>query len=147
MRVEEVMTKDPVSCRRADTLDRAARVMWDRDCGFVPIVDDGGRVIGALTDRDAVMAAYTRGARLADVCVSTAMATPVVTCGRHDDIEYAESLMQRYQIRRLPVVDGDGRLIGLLSLDDLARGAAPADVGRALLAICASSRRPLGRAR
>lgn len=121
MRVEHVMTRDPARCRPHDTTAAAARVMWDRDCGSVPVVDEAGMPVGMITDRDICMAAYTRGARLEEMTVDTVMSADVRTCRPRDAIAAAERLMARAQVRRLPVVDEHGRLVGIVALGDVAR--------------------------
>ena len=126
MTVADVMSKDPASCRIGDTLNQAVQVMWDCRVGALPVLDDGRRVVGVVTDRDAAMAAYTQGARLKDVPVSTAMSDAVVGCLPGATIEQAENLMMAHDIRRLVVTDPHGRLVGMLSLDDLAAAAAAA---------------------
>ena len=145
MLVRNLMTQNPRSCHANDNLDAAARVMWETDCGAVPIVDDGGHVVGIVTDRDICMAAYTQGQPLWSIPVGVAMARDVITCSSDDDVDVAERSMCDARIRRLPVVDADQRLVGMLSLNDLAREAvnnghtdAPrsADVTRTLAAIC-----------
>jgi CBS domain-containing protein len=123
-RVEQLMSRNVATCRPDDRLSRAAQLMWERDCGVVPVtVTDGGteRVVGMVTDRDVCMAAYTQGRPLADVPVATAMSHDVRTCGPTDRIGSALQLMAAAQLRRLPVVDGAGRLLGVLSLADVAR--------------------------
>ena len=97
--------------------------MWENDCGVVPIVDGGGRVVGMITDRDICMAAYTQGRPLWQISVTKAMAKEVHGVLETERIEAAESLMQRARVRRLAVLDRDGRLKGILSLSDLARRA------------------------
>lgn len=124
MRVDQVMTRDPKSCRSHDTLAVAAQLMWDGDCGSIPVIGDSGRVIGVVTDRDICMAALTQNRPLATIPVSTAMAKDVFACGPADSIEDAEAVMKRHQVRRLPVLNPEGRLLGILSLNDLARAAA-----------------------
>jgi CBS domain-containing protein len=121
MRVDEAMTKGVRVCHAADTLNEAARQMWENDCGCVVVVDPAGRAIGIVTDRDVCMAAYTRGATLRDHRVSEVMSSQLVTCAPDAPIEKAEILMARHQIRRLPVVDFDERLVGIVSLGDLAQ--------------------------
>lgn len=146
MRVEDVMTRDPARCAPYDTAAAAARIMWDRDCGSVPVVDEAGMPIGMITDRDICMAAYTRGTRLDEMAVDTVMSGDVRTCRARDSVAAAERLMARAQVRRLPVVDDKGRLIGIVALGDVARarGESPlrltiehlfADVARTLAAI------------
>lgn len=124
MKVNEWMTKDVVACRPEDGLDRAAQIMWDRDCGIVPVVDPGGRVVGMVTDRDACMAAYTKGLPLDRIRVGEVMSKQVYSCHAEDELPLAEATMQHHRVRRMPVVDGEGRLKGIVSLNDLARGGA-----------------------
>jgi CBS domain-containing protein len=123
MKVDEVMTRDPAYCRRDDTLARASQLMWERDCGCIPVVDDEARVVGIVTDRDVTMAAFHGGGRLDDLPVSRAMAKAPVTIGPKERISEALHVMGRGRVRRLPVIDASGRLVGVLSLHDLARSA------------------------
>lgn len=118
--VRQLMTRDPAACSPDDSLDCAARVMWERDCGCVPVVDFEGKVVGIVTDRDACMAAYTRGARLSEIRIGDIMATDVQTISGDEMLATAEKRMADHQIRRMPVVDDVGRLIGILSLNDIA---------------------------
>jgi CBS domain-containing protein len=120
-RVEDVMTKEVVSCYMDDSLNRAAQIMWERDCGSVPVIDLKARVIGIITDRDACMAAYTQGRGLSDLTVASACSHTVKTCMKDDSLAQAEALMNRAQVHRLPVVDRDGTLVGMLSLSAIVR--------------------------
>ena len=122
MNVQDVMTKAPRTCRSGDSLVSAAKVLWDNDCGAVPVVDDAGRPVGIVTDRDCCMAAYTRGKRFDEITVGTAMATMVFSVRADESVQNALAIMQQRQVRRLPVVDAQGRLCGILSLADVARG-------------------------
>jgi CBS domain-containing protein len=127
MKVEQLMTRTVVACHPTDTLEAAARIMWEHDCGCVPVVvgeDGGGRVVGMLTDRDVCMAAYTQGRPLRDLMVSNAMARDVRVCGTSEPIGVALKIMRTNQLHRLPVVDARDHLVGLLSLADVAREAA-----------------------
>src|SRR5947199_9628145 len=105
MLVESLMTRDAESARPESTLAEAAAVMWRRDCGIVPVTDEGGRVVGVVTDRDICMALSMRGQRAAEVRVSEVMARGVETCTPVDDVREALEAMARRQVRRLPVVD------------------------------------------
>ena len=125
MNVEQVMTTDVMTCRPGDNLNSAARIMWEHDCGCVPVVDDNERVVGMITDRDICMAAYTQGRPLQALGVAGAMSRSVCCCKPADRLETAEELMRTHQVRRLPVMDDQGRLVGILSLGDLARQAKP----------------------
>jgi CBS domain-containing protein len=143
MRLKEVMNQPVVTCPESSTLDHAARLMWEFDCGIVPVVDDVGRITGVVTDRDVCIAAYTQGRPLATIPVATAMARAVVAGRADQTVEQAEALMREHQIRRLPVLDNEGALVGIVSMNDLAREAARAptngadrDFVRTLAAVC-----------
>jgi CBS domain-containing protein len=139
MNVEQCMTKSPRTCFEGDSLESAARIMWETDCGSVPVVDSASRLVGIITDRDACMAAYTQGAPLHAIRLSSAMAKQVFTCGPKDTIESVEQRMGTHRVRRLPVVDGQRRVVGILSLGDLARkstkSSARASLGSTLASI------------
>ena len=124
MKVEQIMNRDVKVCRPQDSLNKAAQIMWDEPCGAVPVVDEQRRPVGFLTDRDVCMAAYTQGKPLEELRVEIAMARNVVSCVAEDDLGSAAGLMRQKRTRRLPVINSDGTLVGLLSLDDLACEAA-----------------------
>ena len=126
MRIQELMTKPAVTCSQDDSLNTAARLMWEHDCGSLPVLGDDGKVVGVLTDRDVCMAAYTQGRPLSAIRAATAMARQVYSCRSNEAIEAAEELMADKHIRRLPVVDAEGHPVGVLSLNDLARAVASA---------------------
>ncbi|HEX5217821.1 MAG TPA: CBS domain-containing protein [Vicinamibacterales bacterium] len=149
MHIKDVMSHPPVTCPSSSTLDHAARLMWEFDCGVVPVVDDEGRLTGIVTDRDICMAAYTQGQSLSAIPITTAMARHVVASRVGDPIEQVEQLMRDNQIRRLPVVDHDGRPVGIVSMNDLARLAARArksGVDRELVQTMAAVCQPRGHA-
>jgi CBS domain-containing protein len=119
MKVREIMTIDVGSCGLETNLAAAARIMWDKDCGSVPVVDSEGRAIGIITDRDICMALTTRNNLASEVTVGDVVNGTVTSCAAGDDISVALKKMQDEQLRRLPVVDGEGRLVGILSLNDV----------------------------
>jgi CBS-domain-containing membrane protein len=88
------------------------------------VVDEQGKPVGFLTDRDVCMAAYTQNKPLTELPVEGAMARTPVCCRVEDDLDSAAQLMREHRTRRVPVVDGNGILVGLLTLDDLACEAA-----------------------
>jgi CBS domain-containing protein len=111
--------------------------MWNHDVGFLPVVDARGRVVAAITDRDLCMAAYTQGKPLAEIGVDSAMSRNLVSVRPTDPLDRAAELMECHQVRRLPVVDDDGAIVGVVTLSDLARcvssGAMPpAEITRAV---------------
>lgn len=125
MKVEKLMTRNVKVCRPDDSVNAAAQLMWENDCGCVAVigVDGDGAVVGIVTDRDICMAAYTQGKPLWQIPVTTAMARKVITCAPDDELERAETLMRNNQVRRLPVIDKGGALQGIISLSDITREA------------------------
>jgi CBS-domain-containing membrane protein len=95
--------------------------MWDRDCGIVPVIDDGRQVLGVITDRDICMAVSMRDAASSAIPVSSTMSQVVYTVNPEDDIQDALDIMSEHQLRRLVVVDADGTLSGILSVGDIVR--------------------------
>jgi CBS domain-containing protein len=139
------MTQPVHSCRVDQTLQAAAQMMWEHDCGIVPVVDQDGHIAGVITDRDICMAALFQHHLLSEIAVAKVMADEVATCRQTDQLIDAEHLMSLRQVHRLPVVDEEGTPIGMLSLSDVARrvrqasGAksnGAADLAETLAAIC-----------
>lgn len=145
MRAENLMSQPIVTCHVNDSLNIAAQLMWDHDCGVVAIVNDDGKLVGMVTDRDVCMAAYTQGRSLDAIIANSAMSTRVVSARPDQSLEDVEQMMASHKIRRIPVIDSDGRPIGIVSLNDLARESARSDttikqgaqkLARTLSAIC-----------
>lgn len=124
MNVVELMTQPVKTCSTRDTLERAVQIMWENDCGAVPVVDDEGHTVGVVTDRDASIAAYTQGKALSEIPVAVAASRTLVSVQPEDTIALARVLMEAARIRRLPVLDGARRPLGFISLSDIARLAA-----------------------
>lgn len=120
MRVKELMTHSVATCRSSDTLNEAAKIMWEADCGCVPVIDDDRQPVGMITDRDICMATYTQGKPPSAIRLPSAMSSTVITCRADDSLAVAEETMRRHRLRRLPVVDTSGAVVGILSLTDLA---------------------------
>lgn len=118
------MTQNVYCCRADESLECAVRAMWDHDVGTVAVIDDGGRPIAMVTDRDACMAAYINGKPLSELRVADAMSKSLAVARTTDSVSDAEQAMKEYQVRRIPVVDGNGRLAGIISQNDLLREAA-----------------------
>ena len=125
MQVEHLMSKQVVCCSPEDSLSRAAQLMWDHDCGCLPVCTGNGasRVSGVITDRDICMSALFQGRPLAELKVADAMSRQVYTCRPTDSLADVERIMSEARIRRLPVVDAEGSLVGMITLADLAREA------------------------
>lgn len=121
MRIHELVSKPALTCGPNDTLVNAAQIMWDHDCGVVPVIDENERLVGILTDRDLCMAAFTQGRPLHEIVVSAVMTTDVVTCHGDDTVETIAGLMIDNQVRRIPVLDAYHRILGILSINDLVR--------------------------
>jgi len=119
MKVKDVMTRDVQSCGADTNLAEAAKMMWDSDCGALPVLDREGKVIGMITDRDICVAVATRHQLASDIAVSEVISWKVYACGPDDDLKAALKTMREEKVRRLPVVDGDGVLQGILSINDV----------------------------
>jgi CBS domain-containing protein len=119
VKVADLMTREVRACTIHDSLNAAAQIMWDHDCGCAPVVDGHGKLAGIVTDRDISMAAYTQGVPLEAIPVERVMSRKVISCARGDDLDSAHQLMRTHEIHRLPVVDSRGRPVGILSLSDV----------------------------
>jgi CBS domain-containing protein len=153
MRIEEVMCRDVQHCSPEDSLESAARLMWEHDCGCAPVCTGDGeqRVVGMITDRDISMCALFQGKPLSQLKVRDAMSRDVGSCRPADDTSRVERLMSERQVRRVPVVNEEGNLVGIVSLADLVRHAKPrnsrapgrvteSEIRETLASICAPSR-------
>jgi len=123
MKIKDVMTSNVRTCFMSDNLATAAQLMWDHDCGCVPVLSEDARLVGMLTDRDICMASYFQGVPLSGIQVSTVMSRQLIVCSSDDDLSAAERIMREKKVRRLPVLNKQGRLVGLLSISDIARRA------------------------
>jgi len=131
--VSDLMTRTVHHCHTRDSLHRVAGTMWDHDCGALPVVDEAGRTVAMVTDRDACMAAYTRGDALHDIPVTAAASHAAHSVRPDTDLGVAEAVMKMHRVRRLPVLDIGGNLVGMLSIADIVRNARrPIEPGDAL---------------
>jgi CBS domain-containing protein len=148
MNVQEIMTRDVQSCGPDTNLAAAAHMMWDTDCGALPVLSVQGQVMGMITDRDICMATVTKNRPPSEITVRETVSGKAYACRISDDIHTAMDIMKRERVRRLPVVDEEGVLQGLISMNDFIllagetrAGKAPAisyeDVARTLKAISA----------
>lgn len=121
MKIADLMTKDILTCGIGDTLNRPAQLMWEGDVGWIPVVDAAARAVGVVTDRDIAMDAYLQGRPLTAIPVQSVMTRRIVACKPGDDLPVALRQMQTQQVRRLPVVDAAGKLVGVVALNDIVR--------------------------
>ena len=142
MKIKELMTTDVKTCTPDTTVAEAAHLMWDGDCGILPLVDDG-ELVGVVTDRDLYIALATQIARASQLMVGAVASKQLATCAPEDDVQAALATMRHARVRRLPVVGFGGTVLGILSMNDilLAAGASKEvrseDVVATLQAICA----------
>lgn len=136
MRIGEIMTLDPQTVRPGDTLQSAAQHMDDLNVGVLPVCD-GDRLLGVLTDRDIVIRSTSAGQDPRTATVADAMTTDAHTLTEDHSVLDALHIMEEHQLRRVPVVDGAGKLVGIVSLGDLAAAGTP-EAGDALEAISSS---------
>lgn len=127
MIVKEIMQTAVGTCVPDSDLSAVIKIMRDRDCGFLPVVDSHGIVVGAVTDRDVCMAAGTRHRPLARVSVNETMSHPVFSCFADENVKTVLVSMAKHRIRRLPVLNKSGHLQGILSMDDIVQ--APSRLG------------------
>jgi CBS domain-containing protein len=128
MKVSDIMTSDPVSCKPGNSLAEVASLLWEHNCGALPVVGPDGAVTGIITDRDICIAVGTRDKRAAEIPVHEVISGKCFTCGPEDDIHTALRRMQENRVRRLPVI-GEAGLIGVISIDDIVLNARWAEAG------------------
>ena len=120
MKIRELMTSDVKSCSLDTNLAAAAKIMWEDDCGAIPVTDEGGKVVGMITDRDICIAGATRARTEGEIPVQDVISKVVYSCAPSDDVRQALETMRLRKVRRLPVVDQSGRLTGIVSVHDIA---------------------------
>lgn len=120
MRVAEVMTTEPACCSPDASVQEAASLMVQNDCGCVPVVDDENHVMGIVTDRD-IACRCVAGGKDASTPVSEVMTEHAQCCGADDDVEEATRIMAEGKVRRVPVVDESGCCVGMVSQADIVR--------------------------
>ena len=130
MQVRDIMTECMAFCMPEKTVDEVARMMVASDCGAIPVVDPITRqAVGIVTDRDIVCRTVAKGLDPAHVRVEEMMTMPIIAVSPDDSIEKCVEEMESAQVRRMPVVDAQGRLCGIVSQADIARVAPPTETG------------------
>lgn len=135
MKISEMMTRGVEFTNPDATLQQAAQMMADEDVGFLP-VGDHDRMIGMITDRDIAVRGVANGRDPKKTKVRDVMTERVLYCFEDDDVEKAAESMSREQVRRLPIVDHNKRLVGIVSLGDMAMKHNPAKAGATLSSVC-----------
>src|SRR6185369_1229119 len=146
MRVQDIMTKDVSCCNPGTNAAVATEIMWNRNCGVLPIVEGDRGVIGIVTDRDLLIALGTSNRNAADLPVGEVMSKELSLCAPGDNVRDALKTMAQQRLRRLPVVDKNGALKGILSLSDIVLQSNTDDLSEDLLttmkAVCNHQNQP-----
>ena len=119
MSAREVMTVSPACCRSDTTLDQVARLMVQHDCGEIPVVDESDKVIGVVTDRDIVIGVVATDLAPNTLTVGDIMGTELATAQESEDVFDAVQRMRNKGVRRMPIVDANNDLVGIVSIDDI----------------------------
>jgi CBS domain-containing protein len=134
MKLKEIMTHDVEVIHPDDSLQTAAQKMRDRDIGFLPVCD-GDRLIGAVTDRDMIVRVIAEGRDPKAMMGRNLATAPVIYCFEDQSVDEAARIMQENQIRRLVILNRDKRLVGVVSLGDLAMNRPPDQSGEVLQSV------------
>lgn len=132
MQVRDLMTSDPAFCTQHSSLVDVARIMRDRDCGALPVIEDGAvgqELVGIITDRDIVVRSVAEGLDPALLTAGQCMSMVVASVTAEATLEECARIMEEHQVRRVPVVDDRGNCCGIVAQADLARSARLSQVG------------------
>ena len=137
MKIREIMTPEPVCCTPEDTAQKAAKMLRDQNIGSIPVVLDqqSRKLLGIITDRDLCCNIVADGLDARSMKIERFITLNPVTCREGENLEHCEQLMQEHQVRRIPIVDGEGRCIGIVSQADLALRERPERVSKTVAAI------------
>jgi CBS domain-containing protein len=142
--VDDVMTTRLHTCKANETLDRAAKIMWEHGCAEVPVVDDDGFLVTMVSERGALLCAYTQGKTLAEIPVTCATYGHQQVLRTDDSLDRAHELMRKGHVRSMAVVEATGRLIGVLSITDIIRAERLQDEPRLSASAVTELPRPTG---
>jgi CBS domain-containing protein len=124
MKAKDIMTPEPRTCAPNTNLAEAAHLMWEADCGILPVTVDG-KLVGVVTDRDMYIALATKNARASQLLAGEVASRAVAACEPEDDIATVLDTMRQKRVRRVPVVGFGGTVLGIVSLNDIAMAAGP----------------------
>jgi CBS domain-containing protein len=144
MKIREAMSPNPVCCLPTDSAQRVARTMCDHNVGSIPVVldQDSRKLVGVITDRDLCCSVIGNGLDPKSVTIEKFMTLNPVTCREGESIENCERLMQEHQIRRMPIVDAEDHVIGIVAQADLALKDNPERVSKTVAEISKTSESP-----
>ena len=130
MKVKDIMMGLPYYCQAETNLGAATELMWNANCGFLPVESSDGKVIGVITDRDICIALGTKNRPAGEVTVTEVLTGKLYSCAPDDDIHMALQTLKEAAVRRLPVISQNGNLVGVLSMDDILLRAEPSSLGK-----------------
>jgi CBS domain-containing protein len=141
MKIREVMSHDPACCVLSDNAQTVARILCDRNIGSMPVIVDqqSRKLVGMITDRDLCCSVIAQGMDPTTTEIGKLISSPPVTCREGENIESCERLMQAHQVRRIPIVDSEDRVIGIVSQADLALKDKPERVSKTVAEISRAS--------
>jgi CBS domain-containing protein len=144
MKIREAMSPNPVCCLPTDSAQRVARTMCDHNVGSIPVVldQDSRKLVGVITDRDLCCSVIAEGLDPKSVTIEKFMTLNPVTCREGENLENCERLMQEHQIRRMPIVDAEDHVIGIVAQADLALKDNPERVSKTVAEISKTSESP-----
>lgn len=142
MKIREVMSENPVCCKATDSAQSVARMMCDRNIGSIPVVSDheSKKLLGVITDRDLCCSVIAAGLDPKTTPIEKFITTHPITCREGENIDKCEQMMQEHQVRRVPVVDGQNHVIGIVSQADLALKGKPEHLSRTVAEISKPTR-------
>jgi CBS domain-containing protein len=140
MLIKDVMTKSPACCTRSDTLTTVAKIMVQNECGIVPVCD-GTQIVGVITDRDLACRAVAEARNPTTATADDVMTHNVYLVGDNEKLDAALDLMEQRLVRRLPVVDQAGKLVGIVSEADLVARVGTFKVARAMKTVAQKTRK------
>jgi len=142
MKIREIMSREPACCVLSDTAQTVAKILCDRNIGSMPVVADqqSRKLVGMITDRDLCCSVIAQGMDPKTTQIKKLITLAPLTCRDGENIETCERLMQEHQVRRVPIVDAEDRVIGIVSQADLALKDKPERVSKTVAEISKASR-------
>ena len=141
MKIRDMMSRDPACCVLTDSAQSVAKMLCDGNIGSMPVISDqqSRRLVGMITDRDLCCSVIAQGMDPRTTQIEKLMSTSPVSCRDGENIERCERLMQEHQVRRIPIVDAENRVIGIVSQADLALRDKPERVSKTVAEISKAS--------